>query len=187
MQVKEKIEFYFKVLGRFDQYIQLANTKASNHLTLLSSLLVAVTALVGWGVDIQKLGNMEPQPLMCSIIIIYIFFLLFSYCWYQSCMKVIQPNRRSSKSTLDIIDQEDLSTIFYKDIDRYTSPESYKTKVNNYTELESLNDLLNQVHVMAHVTNKKFDDYETVSKWVTWVILSALLILLITTVIKTGG
>ena len=40
---------------------------------------------------------------------------------------------------------------------------------------------------MAHVTNKKFDDYEKVSKWVTWVILSALLILLITTVIKTGG
>lgn len=62
MEIKEKIEFYFKVLGRFDQYIQLANTKASNHITLLSSLLVAVTALVGWGVDIQKLGKLEPQP-----------------------------------------------------------------------------------------------------------------------------
>jgi len=74
MQINEKIEFYFKVLIRFDQYIQLANTKASNQITLLSSLLVAVTALVGWGVDIKKLGQLEPQPLICSAVIIYIFF-----------------------------------------------------------------------------------------------------------------
>ena len=187
MEIKEKIEFYFKVLCRFDQYIQLANTKASNHITLLSSLLVAVTALVGWGVDIQKLGKLEPQPLICSVVIIYIFFLLFSYFWYKSCMKVIQPNRRSSKTTLDITDEHDLSTIFYKDIDKYASSNNYKVKVQNNNELDSLNDLLNQVHVMAHVTNKKFDDYEAVNKWVTWVILCALLILLITTVIKTGG
>lgn len=187
MENKEKIEFYFKVLGRFDQYIQLANTKASNHITLLSSLLVAVTALVGWGIDIEKLGTLEPHPLICSVIIIYIFFLLFSYGWYQSCMKVIHPNRRSSKDMQDILNEKDLSTIFYKDIDNHISPDSYREKVKNFTELDSLNDLLNQVHVMAHVANKKFDDYESVSKWVTWVILSSLLILLITTVIKTGG
>jgi hypothetical protein len=187
MEIKEKIEFYFKVLSRFDQYIQLANTKASNHITLLSSLLVAVTALIGWGIDIQKLAKMEPQPLTCSVVIIYIFFLLFSFFWYQSCMKVIQPNRRSSKNTLDIMSESDLSTIFYKDIDRYASSDNYKVKVHNNTELDSLNDLLNQVHVMAHVTNKKFDDYEAVNKWVTWVIVCALLILLIITVIKTGG
>ena len=83
--------------------------------------------------------------------------------------------------------ESDLSTIFYKDIDRYASSDNYKVKVHNNTELDSLNDLLNQVHVMAHVTNKKFDDYEAVNKWVTWVIVCALLILLIITVIKTGG
>lgn len=87
----------------------------------------------------------------------------------------------------DILNEKDLSTIFYKDIDNHISPDSYREKVKNFTELDSLNDLLNQVHVMAHVANKKFDDYESVSKWVTWVILSSLLILLITTVIKTGG
>lgn len=79
MEIKEKLNFISKYWSRFDQYIQLANTKASNHITLLSSLLVAVTALVGWGVDIQKLGKLEPQPLICSVVIIYIFFLLFSY------------------------------------------------------------------------------------------------------------
>lgn len=30
MEKKEKIEFYFKVLQRFDQYIQLANTNVIN-------------------------------------------------------------------------------------------------------------------------------------------------------------
>lgn len=187
MQINEKIEFYFKVLARFDQYIQLANTKASNQITLLSSLLVAVTALVGWGIDIKKLGQLEPQPLICIAVIVYIFFLLFSYCWYKSCMKVIQPNRSSSKNLLDITNESDLSTMFYKDIDRYESAHNFKTKVQNSNELDLLNDLLSQVHVMAYVTNKKFDDYEAISKWVTWVILCALLILLITTVIKTGG
>ena len=26
----DKVDFYFKVLARYDQYVQLANTKASN-------------------------------------------------------------------------------------------------------------------------------------------------------------
>ena len=79
-----------------------------------------------------------------------------------------------------------ISTMAYS-FDKIYISNNYKVKVQNNNELDSLNDLLNQVHVMAHVTNKKFDDYEAVNKWVTWVILCALLILLITTVIKTGG
>lgn len=102
-------------------------------------------------------------------------------------MKVLHPNRKNSKEIRNIIDEQQLSTIFYKDVDSYVSFDNFKEKVNKYTEEESLNDLLNQVHVMAHITNKKFDDYEKVNKWVSWVIVSSLLILLIIIVIKTGG
>ncbi|MFL1486415.1 hypothetical protein ACJOX4_00540 [Acinetobacter baumannii] len=187
MEKKEKIEFYFKVLSRYDQYIQLANSKASNHLTLLSSLLVAVTALMGWGLDVENIKSIEFKPLTCFLVGAYIFFLLFSFFWYKSCMKVLHPNRKNSKEIRNIIDEQQLSTIFYKDVDSYVSFDNFKEKVNKYTEEESLNDLLNQVHVMAHITNKKFDDYEKVNKWVSWVIVSSLLILLIIIVIKTGG
>ncbi|WP_447500595.1 hypothetical protein [Acinetobacter oleivorans] len=187
MEKKEKIEFYFKVLSRYDQYIQLANSKASNHLTLLSSLLVAVTALMGWGLDVENIKSIEFKPLTCFLVGTYIFFLLFSFGWYKSCMKVLHPNRKNSKEIKNIIDEQQLSTIFYKDVDSYLSLDNYKIKVNKYTEEESLDDLLNQVHVMAHITNKKFDDYELLNKWVSWVIVSSLLIFLIIIVVKTGG
>lgn len=93
----DKFDFYFKVIARYDQYINLANTKASNHITLLGTLLIAGTALIGWGINLDTDGGLKINGSQVLLIIAYLSFLVFSFMWYMSCMEVIQPNTKSSK------------------------------------------------------------------------------------------
>lgn len=178
----DKFDFYFKVLARYDQYIQLANTKASNHITLLASMLVAVTALVGWGGDFTKIN-------FCTSLIVffYIIFLYLSYEWYSRCMAVIHPNR--SRNTANTVHQneDELSLIFYSDVSKFSTFNNFKSKAINNTKDEHLDDLLHQVFIMAKVTEKKFDDYEKVNGFVTKTVLISLLILFVCLVNKLGA
>ena len=96
----DKIDFYFKVLARYDQYVQLANTKSSNQITFMSSILLAITALVGWGINFEKI-----TALTSFIGFLYLIFLFFCYQWYTHCIAVIEPNRtRSSTRDTGIMD-----------------------------------------------------------------------------------
>jgi hypothetical protein len=168
----DKIEYYFKVLARYDQYIQLANTKASNHITLLASMLVAITALVGWGFDKNELGLM-----MALVGFLYLLFLFACYEWYSSCMKVIRPNRSRNDGNTSHRSESELSTIFYSDVAKFTCFQSFKNQVDSKNDSDQINDLIHQVFIMAKVTEKKFDDYENVhSKVVASVILSVLIL-----------
>ena len=181
----DKIEFYFKVLARYDLYVQLANTKASNQITFLSSILVAITALVGWGITFT---NMD--ILGCMIIVLYGVFLYCCGEWYMHCMNVIQPNRKRSKSdsNSDVkINEDELSTIFYSDVAKFKDLQSIKDKVEAKDEQSHLDDLINQVYIMASVTEKKFDDYQLVSVHVVHTVIFSVLILLVAVINKVGG
>lgn len=176
---KEKIEFYFKVLSRYDQYIQLANTKASNHITLLSSMLAAITALVGWGITFNKLDCFTG-----IIVFLYLIFLYLCYEWYKYCMAVIHPNRMRSANSTEPQNESELSTIFYSDVAKFLSFDSFKDQVNTKNESDQLRDLIHQVYIMAKVTDKKFDDYEKVNVMVRNTVICSILILFFTCVSK---
>lgn len=176
----DKIEFYFKVLARYDLYVQLANTKASNQITFLSSILVAITTLVGWGISFNNV-----DILGCLIIVLYGIFLFCCGEWYVHCMNVIQPNRKRSKSESDVeIDEDELSTIFYSDVAKFKNLESIKNKVEKKDEESHLDDLINQVYIMASVTEKKFDDYEKIQPWLMSAVVLGIFILLLTCISK---
>jgi hypothetical protein len=177
----DKIEFYFKVLARYDLYVQLANTKASNLITFLSSILVAITALVGWGVSFNNMDILD-----CLIIVLYMIFLFCCVEWYIHCMNVIQPNRKRSKveSALAEDDEDELSTIFYSDVAKFKDLQSIKNKVNAKDGQSHLDDLINQVYIMASVTEKKFDEYEKIQPWLISAVVLSLFILLLTCISK---
>lgn len=178
----DKIEFYFNVLARYDLYVQLANTKASNQITFLSSILVAITALVGWGITFT---NMD--ILGCMIIVLYGVFLYCCGEWYMHCMNVIQPNRKRSKSdsNSDVkINEDELSTIFYSDVAKFKDLQSIKDKVEAKDEQSHLDDLINQVYIMASVTEKKFDDYQKIQPWLISAVVISIFILLLTCISK---
>lgn len=178
----DKIDFYFKVLARYDQYIQLANTKASNHITLLASILAANTALVGWGINIENVT-------LCTVIIgfLYVLFLYRCFEWYSSCMKVIDPNRKRNSDDSANKNDDDLSSIFYSDISKFCNFEDFKSQVHQRNENQHLDDLIHQVFIMAKITEKKFDDYQSVNKHVIHSVMLSILILLVTVINKIGG
>lgn len=175
----DKIDFYFKVLARYDQYVQLANTKASNQITFMSSILLAITALVGWGINFEKI-----TALTSVIGFLYLIFLFFCYQWYTHCIAVIQPNRTRSSTNDTAVTVNNLSTIFYSDVAKFTSVEIIKETVKNKDPDSHLEDLINQVYIMAKVTEKKFDDYEKVKSWLSSAIVVSIIILFLTCVSK---
>lgn len=176
----DKIDFYFKVLARYDLYVQLANTKASNQITFLSSILVAITALVGWGVSFNNMNILG--------IIIIVLYGIFLYCcgeWYVHCMNIIQPNRKRSTNDSDVeIDEDDLSTIFYSDVAKFNDIHRIKTKILTKDDQSHLDDLINQVYIMANVTEKKFNDYEKIQPWLMSAVVLSIFILLFTCISK---
>jgi len=178
----DKCDFYFRVLERYDQYINLANTKASNHITLLASFAVAVTALVGWGLNLDTSQKLVVNGWQAVLIIVFIAYIGCSIKWYLNCMAVIQPNTICSKDNSATL----ISTIFYGDVDTLKTASDFKVIVDSRTEKEHLEDLINQVHVMAHITNQKFIDYKKVNKWVRISFILLLVILLISMIIRLG-
>lgn len=178
----DKFDFYFKVIARYDQYINLANTKASNHITLLGTLLIAGTALIGWGINLDTDGGLKINGSQVLLIIAYLSFLVFSFMWYMSCMEVIQPNTKSSKDNNNPIK----SSIFFGDVDKYNEFNDFEIFVKGRSDNEHYDDLLNQVHTLAHITNQKFTAYRNVGKFVLLSFLSLLALLLISVVIRLG-
>lgn len=178
----DKVDFYFKVLARYDQYVQLANTKASNHITLLASMLAATTALVGWG------GTFETPTFPTAIIVfLYIIFLYNCYEWYNSCMKVIEPNRTRNLDNSEHKNEEELSCIFYSDVSKFSDFENFKDQALKRSDDEYLADLIHQVSNMARVTEKKFNDCEGVNSYVKSAVLISIVILFFSVVNKIGG
>lgn len=177
----DKFDYYFRVLGRYDQYVQLANTKASNHITLLSSMLVAITAVTAWGISLKELN-------FCSAILafLYLIFLFVSYSWYQCCMNVIQPDRSRNIGNTPHKAESDLSTIFYSDVSKFTDRESFKKQVYSRNADAELEDLLHQVFIMARVTENKFNSYEKINNKVKCAVFLGILILFISCVSQIG-
>lgn len=168
----DKIDFYFKVLARYDQYVQLANTKASNQITFMVSILLAITALVGWGINFEEI-----TALTSVIVFIYLIFLFICYQLYMHCIAVIQPNRAS-------VTTNNLSTIFYSDVAKFESIDAIKDRVIKKDTEDHLEDLITQVYIMAKVTEKKFDNYEKVKCWLSSAIVVSIIILFLTCVSK---
>lgn len=178
----DKFDYYFRVLERYDQYINLANTKASNHITLLGTLAIAATALVGWGLNLDTTRNFIPNGAQTFLILTFIVYIICSLYWYLTCMAVIQPNTKGSKGSGIQIK----SSIFYGDVDTFSNFNDFKLLVDSRSEQEHFEDLINQIHVMAHITNQKFLDYKKVNKWVGISFVLLLVILLVSIVIRLG-
>lgn len=67
---------------------------------------------------------------------------------------------------------------------KFTSVETIKETVKNKDPDSHLEDLINQVYIMAKVTEKKFDDYEKIKCWLSSAIVVSIIILFLTCVSK---
>lgn len=184
----DKEDFYFRVLQRYDHYINLANTKASNTITLISSFAVAATGLVGWGF---MGGQSDNNSIIISsdkiiLILAYIAFCFFAFKAYLQCMLVIKPNVKPTIGPQNQISEEKLSTIFYGHVEKFKTTKDFKKAVDNNTPDERFEELLSQVHVLAEITADKMKQYTNVSFWVNFSFICLLIILLCSFIIRLG-
>ena len=182
METSQKIDFYFNVLNRLDQYIQLADSKASIHQAVLASMLTAVTALFSWGISLKHSNAItgyfsDTQTLM---IIVYIAFITLSILWYSAINKVIGPNLNSVRQG-ETIDNY-ISTIYFNDINSFATNKDFKDKAIGLSDEAVLEDLLIQIHIISDIVSTKYSSYLKINKWLNLVVITALV--LIVTVIK---
>lgn len=183
MTSEEKIEFYFKVLNRIDSYIQLANTKASNQITTLVTVTVAIATLVGWALDpkdFKKLATLSFTDI--ALIIIFLYFLWMSCKAYLICNSVIQPDLSRSKETNSLTNK---STIFFSDIDSFLNEDYVKT-VKDMNIDDSLDDLLGQIHVVSYIAQKKFINYSKIGNCFKALFILVVIIVFLAFYKKTG-
>lgn len=186
METSHKIEYYFKVLSRLDQYIQLADSKATIYQAILASVLTAVTALFSWGLSI-KLPNTAILSFSFSqtlMIISYIFFLMFCILWYSAITKVVNPDTSRTNEN-QIIDTNYVSTIFFEDIKGFNTHKEFIDRSVNLSEEQSLADLLIQIHVVSRIVSTKYDNYKKIRKWMTIAVINSLVLAIIIIQIKS--
>lgn len=187
VDIDSKINFYLNVLSRIDNYIQLIGSKITTHLAVLATIITAITAMVGWGLelDISNIKESATIPINIVGIIFYITFLFFCYWWYDSCDKIINPDLSRIFENQEY-DVNYLSTIFFEDIRKNETTKIFVDKVKYFSKEQILEDLLIQIHIVSSISSKKYNDYNKISKWKNFTIINSLILVLIIFISKQG-
>lgn len=185
METHQKIDFYLNVLNRLDDYIQLADSKASIHQAVLASMLTSVTTLFSWAINLK-----QSQPIngyfsgsQTLMIIIYIIFIVLSILWYSAISKVIGPKLDRVRKG-EFIDHY-ISTIYFNDINSFATHKDFKDKAINLNDEEILEDLLIQIHIISDIVSAKYSSYLKINKWLNLVVITALVLIVIVIKIKS--
>lgn len=145
----DKIDSIFRIIDRYDHYIELANNKANFILASTISINLAIAALIGYA-DILKFEINSPSTNILKIIVIicYAIFLIFNLLVLFGVHKVILPNTNTPKT-------EKPSNIFFGDVASRDHLE-YADAVKGLNSCGLLEDLSFQANTLAVILNEKF-------------------------------
>ena len=170
-ELKEKAEYVFKIIARFDTYINSTNAKAS--IILAWNGLVIGTLLLKYG-DI--LSNYKPKYWI--VIVAKITLFLMGICSVMSLVfifRVIYPflESTSKMETGEILKDESL--IFFGAVAKLSASEYY-SQVTKQTAEAMVSDLADQAVTLAKGLNIKM---EVIRKSVIAIMLQILAILIL--------
>lgn len=145
----DKVDNLFRIIDRYDHYIELANNKANYVLASIVTINIAMAALLGYS-DVLKfevghplLGILKILSLVC-----YFVFLFFSLIALKGINKIILPNTNSPATA-------ELSNVYFGDVSSRSHVEYAEViKVLSYDVF--LEDLAFQVNALAAIVNEKF-------------------------------
>ena len=146
-------------ISRFDHYIELANNKANWLLTSLFTLLLGVFALIGYSDIIKNITNGN------HIIIHIITFFNIQAFYYLNF--VLNSNLKLHLGGNSII--------FFGDISNKSFPD-FSKKIDELDENRTIEDLKEQVYILADITNTKHQNIIKVNKIIMLRIMPASLV-----------
>ncbi|WP_182851973.1 hypothetical protein [Metapseudomonas otitidis] len=151
----DKTEVLFRIIERYDHYIENANNKANYALTFAISLSVAIAALLGYSeifkFEINK-GYLNIMKILT--ILTYIANSIFALIIFLGIHKIIFPNTSAPEGIKK-------SNIFFGDV-ASLGHDNYAASVEDMTTESLQLDLSIQVRIMAGIIDEKFKIQKTV-------------------------
>jgi hypothetical protein len=151
-QVIEKVDYVFKLIGRYDTYINSTNTKAS--LVIAWNGVVIGTILLKYN---DLLMNYEPTK--WAVVIASILLTLMGICSVVSIaliFNVIFPFLKSTSRIPTGRVLTDESTIFFGSVAQLSAAE-YQNQIRGLTSGTLLADLTDQAVILAQGLNAKME------------------------------
>lgn len=171
IEPKEKLEMLFKIISRYDFYINSTNSKASIIIawngTIIGSVLLKYNSIIAlyckpeWAYYISNI-------FLVGLAISGILSIVFVF-------KVVNPFLSSSDSKKG----SPKSLIFFRDVSEITH-EEYARRASELTYGEALSDSILQAHILATGLSRKMKDMQQS----IWAINCGLLIIFLLIVLK---
>lgn len=174
----DKIDILFRVIERYDHYIEIANNKANYLLAFVISVSVAIAALVGYS-DILKFEISSPfsSILKTIVILISVLNVFFVMQILLGIHRIIFPNTSSPITHMK-------SKIFFGDVASLSHLE-YAESVKTATCENFQEDLSFQANALANIVGEKFKNQKSVMQIASrQYIFSSLIISILCGIIK---
>jgi len=146
---KDSSDFLWKVLGRFDFYINTTNAKAA--------LLVAYNSFVVSGI-LLKWKDISPSFAFHPTLSIISAILLFLIAIFSIISLIFTFRTTSPYLTSYGQDKSQRSKIFFKDVSKFETADNYYDAIKSSQPEYFFEDLAKQVHVLARGVDSKFSD-----------------------------
>lgn len=169
--IKNKVDFLWDVLKRYDHYIATTNVKAS--------LLLGFLGMVIFGVVLRlSLLKFEQSCFVILFLVVSAFLLICCVyiCW--QLINVVLPNTSSGKGSD--------SAIFFGDVANLKNKNSYYEKIQESTEQTLQKDLAEQVYFVAKVADEKFKQLAQASQIVKYGVLPLLIAFIVIYILTIG-
>lgn len=163
--IKEKIDFLFDIIKRYDHYIATTNFKVGLMMSFVSAIIV------GLSVQVISIGSKSCQHkiLYYATIISCLLTIFFALISVFKLLKVIFPNTKTyiAKTSL----------IFYGDVAQINGGcHGFKKSIDSMTTQEFLKDLSEQTYILACITDEKFRFIKTAARLIMYTVLPLLFV-----------
>ncbi len=157
--IKDRIEFLWKVISRYDQYYSETNSKAA--VLLAFNTFILGTIIIKFDEIWKVFDDYCLTIFIANICLLIILLATIISTW--KVIKGIYPFLDSPQHPEDYN-----SNIFFGHVNNYKNEIDYKNKLDNFS-LENLNqDLAFQAYILAKGLTKKFNFFKSAFKANLW-------------------
>lgn len=168
-------DFLWKVINRFDHYINTTNTKATVIVAFDTFIFSAI--VLKWYDLLQTFGSQTVAAILVSFLLL--MAAISSLVSLAAVFQVINPFLKSPKNPAKYH-----SKIFFGHIAEFENPEDYHQCVKEATDEELLKDCCMQAHVLAKGLNDKFRKMKIAIGAILFVQLPALGLMILVKIIS---
>lgn len=162
---KEKIDFLFDIIKRYDHYIATTNFKVGLMMSFVSAIII------GLSVQVISIGSKlcQHKLLYYTTIIFCLLTIFFALVSVFRLLKVIFPNTKTyiAKTSL----------IFYGDVAQINGGcHGFKKSIDSMSTQEFLKDLSEQTFILACITDEKFRFIKAAARLIMYTVLPLLFV-----------